>query len=459
MSAEGLTGAGSDGVEIAAGQAPGNAAPNRSATDNATPGHESRGRGALGGGALGGNAPVGTPLGDLVCHPSQRWTLLLSSQACFSFCIEKDRRLIRNPKLLPYELENWLPIDGDQYCVDWIIAGDGIFVVAADAERVGDLMEPTVPPEEVVTAITPRVFAAISELGRTESLQQCDWIVWRSEEGYDLVRMVKGVPTRWLWQANEQIACEVLEDQLAATEDSDSREMAETAVLALNTPLGAGRFPESCQITRGDQVQETLAERYAERLAMGSAAAIVDLRSGPLNRYRNNPRLLSATQWFWFGLAVMQVCLIAAIWFRATTLRNEAAGYSAEQEAFYREVFPGQSVPVGVLSRIQSEHRQLLGTRGMASDAVPQVESVVPTLHQVLAAIPSDEVKNLDTDRLEIRPGVVPLLSGTAGSFEELEKVASGLRSVGFVVPDVSASTTRDGVTMRFENLEQPDAK
>ncbi|MEM6473530.1 MAG: hypothetical protein AAF802_28480, partial [Planctomycetota bacterium] len=107
-------------------------------------------------------------------------------------------------------------------------------------------------------------------------------------------------------------------------------------------------------------------------------------------------------------------------------------------------------IPVGTLSRLESEHRRLRGTRGL-SDQTPKIPSILSTLHAFLQAAPNPEEARYRFDRIEFTPNELTTANGVAKSFEDQELILARLRTAGLDVPELSATTVRGGVSLKIQ--------
>jgi hypothetical protein len=119
----------------------------------------------------------------------------------------------------------------------------------------------------------------------------------------------------------------------------------------------------------------------------------------------------------------------ACLW-HAHQLYDEARRNDDLQASVFREVFPGQAVPVGVRLRLEGE-RQKLGAMATATTESPPDRSALIVLRGLLAALPKDfrcRTHELRVDRERLSFDAEVRTHGDA------EIIAAGLRGQGFEV-------------------------
>lgn len=376
----------------------------------------------------------------------------LKTVECFSFQRKTaDHRRSKKRSILVYELEEFLPVDADQLAVGIARSAEGALVVAVDAERWKPLIQSLELEGRYIAAVSPVVFLAIGNLGRKYSLKQHDLVVWQSEEGVDLVAMYNGKPVEWVWCSDFSAFGSVL-DSLC-----QRRSAGRVLLLGNNSDLET-MFPPTSEILSSELARHESAVVESERIAAGRASPILDLREGPL-RSPHPYRPISRSLWgAATSLLLVQVILIASLWGIRQQYLSKIEDRVSSQEAAFAEVFPGASKPVGITSRLESERRRLAGTRGISGNSAPKVQSALLTAHVFLSALPEPETARFAIDRLDFTPESVQNLSGTARSYRDLEYFAERLRPAGLQVPPVSATASKDGVSLQFDKISLKQA-
>ncbi len=173
-----------------------------------------------------------------------------------------------------------------------------------------------------------------------------------------------------------------------------------------------------------EETLDVLAAEAAARVLAGTMTPWVEFRTGPLaniDPYRPVARPLR------FATVAVIVCLAvvaATMVFRAHRYRSLAAEYHERQADIFRSALPGQSVPAGIVSRLESEHGKLT-----ASNSAPlptASKSALVLLHRVLAGLPQDIRYRIFEIHLE--EGRIDL-DGEVLSHSDADRIASALRS------------------------------
>ena len=124
----------------------------------------------------------------------------LASECCVSFCRSKQAlKQIRSNAMLKYELEDFVPIDGDSLSVDRIDRPVASLVIATD----GNVIENELMQKDLndcyVASICPDLFLALARLGKTHQLSCIGLVIWHLESGTDVVQLDAGIPSSWHW--------------------------------------------------------------------------------------------------------------------------------------------------------------------------------------------------------------------------------------------------------------------
>lgn len=370
----------------------------------------------------------------------------MSTSTCYSFFkSSNDAKRLAKREVLLYELEDEIPVDADDLAVDRIDTKAGTLIAAADGRSASSFIEELEENGHFVSCITPMIFLALADLARRHSIKATDVVAWRSPEGIDVVRLHRGQPIDWRWVDGESGSLDPLLNSLGWVDDK-------SRVLLLNiSPSEPTDELSAARVIELDRQQCAATE--SDRIARGRARPWIDLRNGPLAPSDPLRSIASSLRFFAVAALVLQLSVIAGALLVATTYRSESSKLVEKQEVAFQDVFPGRSIPVGIVSRLQSEHRRLSGTRGLTDQAVPKLVSAIPVSHRLLAALPKRDDARYAINRIEFSPSTVVRASGVAKSYGDLELIAERLRRSGMSVPAVSANKVSGGVSLQFENL------
>ncbi len=381
----------------------------------------------------------------------------LPSCLCYTFDRSAESlKVTRNRIQLIYQLEEFLPFDADDLAVGKIQSKTGQLIIASDSKGLIDLCQEFTDSGVHVRAITPTIFLALASLKRQYDLEEIDLVCWSNGQTADVVRLENGVPINWRWIASDDRPS-VSEEAARVLEERDEVRVVLAGAHALNPDPHDERIHViNLELSRYDAASEE-----AQRICKGLALPPVDMRDGPLAPadphypYSRSLKIAAA------ALLFFQLTLIAAMAYRSSAYRRLSGELTAKSTREYQEVFPDERVPVGILARMQSEHRRLLGTRGLSSESVPRLQSIVPIAHVFLSAAPEPKDARYRFDRIELAPDEVALATGTAKSFSDQELIAERLRIAGLDVPPLSAQSGSGGVSLRLEDvsLKSPEEK
>lgn len=375
----------------------------------------------------------------------------LSSQHCFTIYRDRDQRKpLKSRQLISYELEDCVPIDADELSIAPIASNDGTLFIAASGSDVAEFVNSSVSPERFTAAVTPIALLAIAGLKREIELEGSDLVIWVNHDFADLLWIRHGVIVGWRWCAVDALSIDQCIDRSSSQAETDTPDR--TILVNVSDQL-TDRLALDSDVLRLEFDQEVLAEQEAEQICRGNCVPIADLRNGPLVPDRPFFSIAGPLQAFLFALVMMQVSVIIAACYRASRMQGDAVVHFQSQAEAFRSVFPDQPVPVGILSRLESEHRRLSGTKGIGKSRVPDQGSVIPLTHQLLSALPGRDSTKFELLRIDLGGSTIRSLSGNVLSYGDLEEIAGNLREAGFDVPAVAGTKTSAGTSLRLENV------
>jgi hypothetical protein len=179
-----------------------------------------------------------------------------------------------------------------------------------------------------------------------------------------------------------------------------------------------------------DQPMLAAAVKTAESLLVGKVTPWIELRRDGLGTPDPYRTVRGPLKFAAIAAAALAVACIGGFSYRACRYDQLAAQQQECQTAIFRQIFPGQSTPLGIRSRLESEHTKLAGLKGDSMQLPPQT-SALAVLYDVLAAMPGDVRYRFHEVRLD-RQRVY--LDGEVLSHGDADKISSGLRNRGFQV-------------------------
>ncbi|MEM6691224.1 MAG: hypothetical protein AAF664_17495 [Planctomycetota bacterium] len=372
----------------------------------------------------------------------------LHSWECFAVELDQqDSQSLKKRSILAFELEDTLPCDGEDLAIRRISHREGELVLSTLASNLLPILEAAHDAGVYVRSITPLIFLALEEFLRpTATAKTFDLLLAVGESGIDVVWLRKGVAQGWQWLARDDSSG--LRQAFERIESDHPR----IALMGIErSDLNLGEEEVTVEHFPFDLVE--LAATTSARIVNGHTAAIIDLREGPLEPQDRFFPIAKSLRFAATSFVLVQVALIVFLLLRTHQYQSMAEQNSQTTTEAFEEVFPGERIPVGVLSRLESEHRRLRGTRGM-SDRTPEIPSILPTLHAFFRGAPDRKDARYKFDRIVITPNALSTANGVARSFEDQEVILTRLRGAGFEIPELSASAARGGVSLRIQQSE-----
>jgi hypothetical protein len=337
----------------------------------------------------------------------------------------QGRRGRQNTAMI-YQLEEMLPLSAEEMVCDFVMFRRDALAVAADVAYLRPLLDALSRQGIRVRSITPRTLLAL--------------------QGYDQDAFRRGVPLV-IWKYENHLNCFVFQDgkpkiwrRINADAESATREIAWlrhtlpeiTAIIALNcdTTLIQSNHSTSLQVTSLEFDPLESISRAARRIIAGKQTPWIELRRHPLGEFdplfaaRGRLRMLAAC------IAFLVLCTLGALTVRTYQNEQIAESYYQKQVELFKKLFPGQSVPTGMRSRLESEHRKLTALTGK-TQGMPQMESAIHTLFRATSPLPKD----LRFRILEMRIDNSGLyIDGEVREHGDADLIASRLRDAGFEI-------------------------
>ncbi|MEO1619003.1 MAG: hypothetical protein AAFV88_24340, partial [Planctomycetota bacterium] len=346
----------------------------------------------------------------------------LQSWQCFATTLDPETsKLLRKRSMLAFELEDSLPFDADSLAISRQSTKNHELIIAADSAQLLRITQAAEETGVYIRCISPLILLAVDALQKVyPGFGEVDLLLHADDRGIDAVWLSSGIPYRWEWLPL---------DDTARVHDAIERIEAECPVVMASGL--ASRLPEASddsfvlQTYDFDAVE--LACKQAESVTNGYAAPTFDLREGPLAAKDPHFPIALPLKLAAGTLILLQIAILAFLHLRGTQYQSMAEESSSATVTAFEETFPSERVPVGVLSRMESEHRRLRGTRGL-SDQTPRIPSIIPALHAFLNALPSREEARFRFSRVEVSPDELTSAVGVAKSFEDQQAVLEAMR-------------------------------
>ena len=391
-----------------------------------------------------------------------------------------------------YQLESSVPLDAEEMSLAVIASAASPGQVADDSEaknsvpvgrRLRELFRPSNGPQHAITvdgsavqaalsanqidletvlAVMPLAMVAMQAAKKHESTFQLFLV---GVAGVDLIKAINGKLQDWQWVSFER-ACQIA--SLGTREWADSRKLADNREWADNTEpcavfIGnsggpvrkqeelAAAFKASDIATRMIAVEEE--DRVISDLHAGRTLPIVNLNNGPL-AVVDASRPARRSQLLALCLALLVLLSTAGgLFWRGQNYRAQTLDLTEQQEEVYKDLFPKQRVPVGMMGRVESEYRKLKAVK--SNKMQPKIPEVLPVMRAFWEGLPSDA--RFQISRLDFLGRSVRDLDGRAKTFEDYERFTNSLSEKGFSFPRTERRQTASGVTLTFTQIVWDD--
>jgi hypothetical protein len=196
-----------------------------------------------------------------------------------------------------------------------------------------------------------------------------------------------------------------------------------------------------------DQSINEAALMTAVEILSGRQSPLIELRRDGLGSSDPYRPIRKTLTFFACAAAVFLIALTVGFSYRAYRYDLLASENQDQQTAVFREALPGQPVPAGIRSRLESEHAKMAGLKGEA-DALPERSSALKVLYDVMASMPDGIRYRFRELRFDQRRAV---LDGEVRTHGDADGIANGLRKRGFQVqPPKTQQLSDKGVSLRI---------
>lgn len=372
------------------------------------------------------------------------YAVSLRSQHCY--CVPLADQLKRNDlKALAYVLEDELPIDAESMSV--LVAGSKTrpIAIACDGQRIAKALGQEERLQGLrCLAVLPEIEFLLAELGPSQR-KIGRLIVWHGAT-FDDLAFEHGQVSNWMWKG-------VSPAEGTAVSTEQSRETAKQVTEAGNGVAVwlAGDEPsaELSEFQVLDWRDADWGTAQASQLLRGRTQPSMNFNNGPLDWV--DPLAPARRS---VGLAYYSICLLvmacaAGLWLRASRYQQQAARTVQQQEAVFSALFPNQPIPIGVMSRLESERRRLSATRD--SQSIPTLGNALPAMHAFWSGLPENARFNIT--HLHFTHRQLESIELIAKSYDDLETLQKSLSATGFEIPITGANQSARGVIPRWDKM------
>lgn len=354
--------------------------------------------------------------------------MALHSSLCLAAAFPLENHAAgRQRQTLIYQFEQYMPLAAEDMVADFIVDGCDAFGTAvplADSKILVDALE---QHGICIQSMSPLALLAVQHAAVPSG--EPSLILWQQGDIVDWISVSSsGRPAAWRMLPAETTS---LVQHLHAETFNRSTPLKVVAHACTNELIEAIAAVPNIQLDASDeQPMCDAAAKISESMLAGKTTPWIEYRRDGLGtpdpfRAVRGPMLFAAV-----AATAMAIAMIAGFSYRAFRYDQLSAKQQERQAAIYRQLFPGQATPVGIRSRLESEHAKLAGLKGDSSQLPTQTSAFV-VLHDVLAAMPNDvryRFHELRLNRHRVN------LDGEVLSHSDADKISSGLRNRGFQV-------------------------
>ena len=354
-------------------------------------------------------------------------------------------------RALAYAIEEFLPLAAEEFVAAAVGSAGRSLGVALAIDRISPWIDALESRGISVQSVCPTALLAVQHGFGERSQDTSMLIAWQEGDTIDLVRLEHGEPVRWYFIAADGAS---LQRALMVLNGDSSTPVAAVAMnvdASLRQAVGHRQSP----MFPSEEGESLLvaALRGAAAALDGDVELWIDLRIddlGPKDRYRP---VRGSLYFAAAGALTFLVVSTAATAFRAAQYRADAHRSYHEQEQVFQAALPGQPIPRGLLSRLESEYEKLVVSR-TGAPGISKRASVLPSLYQLLSALPDDLKYRLDEIRLD---GNRLSLDGELLSHGDADRLASALVRQGFEVePPHSQQAPNQTILVRLSARARP---
>jgi hypothetical protein len=374
--------------------------------------------------------------------------LAVGSKLCLAAQVPIDGpTMLRQHQTMMFQLEQYVPVAAEDFVGDFIAHGQevalGVAMPFTEEKLLVDALENC---GVIVQSITPTALLALKHLVCTTSGEKNPQIVlWQDGDSLELFQLVGGKPLLWrLLPAEAELMTRHLQILALGTVEPLRVTVHHLApeLLKIITSLPNFELQEA-----DDQILSEVAILAAEEYFNGKEPLWIELRRDALGSSDPYRPIRGAMHWVTCAVAIFLIALILGWSYRAYQFDKLVTQNQEQQTAVFNEALPGQPVPAGIRSRLESEYAKISGLKGESAQ-LPQQCSAMRVLHDVLASLPNDtryKFRELRFDRNRA------MLDGEVRAHGDADVVANGLRKQGFQVqPPRTQQLPGQGVSIRI---------
>jgi len=320
-------------------------------------------------------------------HPNQSVVLAVPSDACLCAAISTQglpRKKLR--QAMNYRLEEKLPVAAEEIVADFVSVNGQALGVCIEPAKIAPIVEALEQAGVAVELVCPTAILALQGRRHSDETHECNTLIWGHKDHLELFTLADSKPKAWrlLAQSPDDLAIQ-LGMQII-------NHGAPLRIEAYNVgqPL-LDRIADESDIqivASNEESMLTAATRGADQILTGKTPGWINLRRDALGAKDPMRRFYKPLQAAVIAGLVFLACSSVAMLWRANRYEQIASQAEAQQRAIFEDLFPNQTLPISVKSRLASEQRRLRDLFGVTSQRPRQTSSLL-ALRDLLTQIPT----------------------------------------------------------------------
>ncbi|MBX9654955.1 hypothetical protein K2Y11_15190 [bacterium] len=345
--------------------------------------------------------------------------LLINSSATYRVYLRAKGKQLNDRKKLSFLAEEYIPLSAEEMTVQCALHGEQAMAVAVPTAALSPWISKLEAAGIETLSVIPHGLSLLQRLLIDIKSEGSNALIAETDTGWE-IGIVEGTSiSRWSTIKHDDphrltkfaIALRGMKPETKVHWHSQG-----TDIAPLLLELGLAHA--------GMQSEETTDLGLSDFVLHRRATPWIDLRVGPLGPINPFKRWLPSLSIASAGILVFLMTLGGILWLRASTFEHFCKGFEEEQAELYRDIFPGQAVPVGIEGRLRSEVVRMDQAQSLAAKQSSE-GSAFTLLHRSLEKLPRDlrfRVMEVVIDRGRL------MLEGEARGHSDVEQITQQLK-------------------------------
>lgn len=396
---------------------------------------------------------------NISLHQFKNYTLVgLPSELCF--VVKPDVATVsRSFEQITYDLESLLLIPAEDIAFDLCSTSEGTLAIAIDATMVRSHCHSEGSPDSVISVCPSAFLAAHGWMQGHSSIsrQSSTCLALVNGRHSDVLLFKDSKVVDWRFCRSEDVISTVFRLTANGNPLSESDyEIFFTGELGVDFERELNLFEQDHKLSRSHQIERSkcqdLVQVAVQRIGKGLDLPLINFCNGPLSIVDPwKPSAIYVYAWL-TTLAILVFVILAGLYYRKSQYESQTQRIDRLQQDLFRELFPEQKIPAGILSRMESELRRLRITK--SPDLRPKIESVLPVSLAFWHALPSQDQVRFQIQSLKLEGNNLRSLEGIVGEFSDLDQFRSGFELRGFTLPPITTKSASKGVAIQWSSVQ-----